>query len=103
MKKILHIVNKSPFTEDALQSCLNHFNDFATLLLIENGVYAMLEDSTFAKRFTFSDGERSVYVLWEDLVIRGLDKHSLISNFQIVDYLGFVQLVANHSVVQSWF
>ena len=38
---MLHIVNKSPLEKNALDSCLTHAQAGSTILLIEDGVYAV--------------------------------------------------------------
>ena len=38
---MLHIVNKSPFERNALDSCLRFGRDGSAVLLIEDGVYAV--------------------------------------------------------------
>ena len=40
MSKMLHLVNKSPFDRNALDSCLRLANPGSSVLLIEDGVYA---------------------------------------------------------------
>ena len=43
-----------------------------------------------------------MYVLGPDLKARGLDKNSLITNIEIIDYKGFVKLVAENEQIQNW-
>ena len=42
------------------------------------------------------------YVLGPDLKARGLDKSSLISNIEIIDYKGFVNLTIENEKIQNW-
>jgi sulfur relay protein TusB/DsrH len=41
-------------------------------------------------------------VLGPDLKARGLDKSSLISNIEIIDYKEFVKLTVENDKVQNW-
>ncbi len=43
---ILHTVNKSPFERNALESCLMHLADNASVLLIEDGVVGAMQGTT---------------------------------------------------------
>ncbi|MBF0334232.1 MAG: sulfurtransferase complex subunit TusB, partial [Alphaproteobacteria bacterium] len=45
---MLHTVNKSPFEKNALESCLSHAVEGASILLIEDGVYAALGGTSTA-------------------------------------------------------
>ena len=40
---MLHIVNKSPFERNSLESCLKHAVKGSAILLIEDGIYAALK------------------------------------------------------------
>jgi tRNA 2-thiouridine synthesizing protein B len=44
----------------------------------------------------------SFYVLGPDVAARGLGDTPLIEGLAVVDYEGFVDLVAEHDVTQSW-
>jgi tRNA 2-thiouridine synthesizing protein B len=44
----------------------------------------------------------SFYVLGPDVAARGLSDTPLIEGIAVVDYEGFVDLVAEHEVTQSW-
>jgi tRNA 2-thiouridine synthesizing protein B len=98
----LHTVNKSPFADNALESCLAHLTEGAALLLMEDGVYAALATGTFAARLAPVAAKCAVYALGPDLAARGLADRPLIDGLRIVDYEGFVDLAARHSVVQAW-
>ena len=78
MSKMLHLINKSPFDRNALDSCLRLAQAGGSVLLIE------------------------FYVLGPDVSARGLDDTPLIDGIDVVDYGGFVDLVVEHDVAQSW-
>ena len=94
---ILHTVNKSPHRSTLLQDCLSVCKTPASVLLIEDGVYgaAVATEGIAKQGITF-------YALEADILARGLlDK--IHQNVSIVDDAGFVELVTQHSAVQSWY
>jgi tRNA 2-thiouridine synthesizing protein B len=98
---MLHIVNKSPLTNVALESCLRVAQAGGDILLIEDAVYAAAAGNAFEGKITEAIGKFKVYVLMPDLEARGLaDK--LIAGVSPVDYGGFVDLTTNNNNCQSW-
>lgn len=98
---MLHIVNKSPNERNAFHSCLRFAKAGTPVLLIEDGVYAAVRGSTAADRLQSASGNHTFYVLKEDVAARGLAEH-LVTEVEIVDYGGFVDLVAENDTNQSW-
>ncbi len=96
---MLHIINKSPFTNAAFDSCLRVAQG-GDILLIEDGVYAATAGAAEAqvrealKRF-------KIHVLQPDLEARGVADR-VIDGVAKVDYSGFVDLVAQNKNCQSW-
>lgn len=99
---MLHTVNKSPFEKNALESCLSHAAGGSAILLLEDGVYAALAGTSTAARMAEAAKLFKVFVLGPDLAARGMDAGRLIEGIGIVDYEGFVDLVAEHSTSQAW-
>ncbi len=99
-KRMLHVVNKSPFERDALASALRMAQPGSGLLLIEDGVYAVVKGTKAADQLKAANG-LTVYALWPDVEARGMQDRVL-EGIKMVDYGGFVDLVAEHATVQSW-
>jgi tRNA 2-thiouridine synthesizing protein B len=99
---ILHTVNKSPFERSSLESCLRFASKGASLLLIEDGVYAALKGTGAEAQLKAALDNLSVYVLGPDLKARGFGEDRLIDNVKVVDYAGFVDLAAENDKVQAW-
>jgi len=97
---ILHTVNKSPFESNTFDTCLGLAKDGSTVLLIEDGVYAATTGNSAADKISNASGI-SFAVLGPDLQARGLEG-KLADGIKVVDYEGFVNLVAEHDSVQSW-
>ena len=98
----LHTVNKSPFERNSLDSCLSKSKDGSTILLIEDAVVGALKGTAVADKLTAAMVNKSICVLGSDLNTRGFTEAEIVDGIKIVDYAGFVDLVAEHSNVQSW-
>ena len=98
---MLHIVNKSPFEKTTLASCLAHAGQGAAVLLIEDGVYGATKGNAAESAVRGAIGRAAVYALAPDLEARGM-KDRVIEGVKLVDYAGFVDLVAEHKTSQSW-
>ncbi len=98
----LHTVNKSPFERNALNSCLRLAKKGSAVLLIEDGVYAAVAGTAVSEQVSGRVAELSIYVLGPDAAARGLSGTALIEGVQVVDYEGFVDLVAEHDASQAW-
>jgi len=79
----------------ALDRCLGRATANATLLLLEDGVYAALSPREVPTQ--------ALYVLAEDLSARGLSPADLPDGVTSVDMKGFVALTVAHSPVIAWF
>jgi len=99
---MLHTVNKSPFERNSLNSCLSKSKEGSTILLIEDAVVGSLKGSKVADQITAAVANKNVCVLGSDLNTRGFSEADIVDGIKIVDYAGFVDLVAEHSNVQSW-
>ena len=98
---MLHIVNKSPFEKNALESCLRFGRDGSAVLLIEDGVYAVTRGNIAEPKIKAALGQMKIYALRPDLEARGMQE-AVMEGVQLVDYGGFVDLVTGHTTVQSW-
>ena len=98
---MLHTVNKSPFEHKALESCLKFARQGSAVLLIEDGIYAAARDTAVSQQMQEALKSVSLYALKPDVEARGM-QHRVMDGIRLVDYEGFVDLVAEHSAVQSW-
>ena len=101
MRKLLHTVNKSPFEHRGLESCLKFARQGSAVLLIEDGVYAAARDTAVSQQVQEALKSVSIYALRPDIEARGM-QNRVMDGIRLVDYEGFVDLVAEHSAVQSW-
>ena len=98
---MLHIVNKSPFEKTTLDSCLRIASPGSALLLIEDAVYAAGKGNRLEATMRQAAQTLEVYALAPDLAARGMGD-TAIDGIRLIDYGGFVDLVAAHKTVQSW-
>jgi tRNA 2-thiouridine synthesizing protein B len=99
---LLHTINKSPFDKNSLSDCLRRVRTGSSVLLIEDGVYGALRNTSVSEQITDRNSEIKFYALAPDLAARGLSEKPLIDGMTLVDYDGFVDLVEECSSVQSW-
>lgn len=97
---MLHIINKSPLTNGALDSCLRVAQS-GDILLIEDAVYAATSGNAFEAKIREAMGRLKIYVLKPDLEARGLADR-IIAGVSPVDYGGFVELTTTNKNCQSW-
>jgi tRNA 2-thiouridine synthesizing protein B len=98
---MLHIVNKSPTERNSLDSCLRLASKGSAVLLIEDAVYAATKGNAAAAKLQAAMADLKVYALAPDLNARGMAGRVL-EGVNLVDYGGFVDLVAEHRNCQSW-
>ena len=98
---MLHTVNKSPFDNSTLLTCLRHARQGSAVLLIEDGVYAAARDTAVSKQVQEALTSVSIYALKPDVEARGM-QNRVMDGVRLVDYGGFVDLVVEHNAVQSW-
>ncbi len=97
---MLHIINKSPLSNNALDSCLRVAQS-GEVLLIEDAVYAATTGNAFEGKIREAMGRFKIYVLKPDLDARGLADR-IIEGVSPVDYGGFVDLTTTNKTCQSW-
>lgn len=98
---MLHIVNKSPTERNALDSCLATAQAGGAVLLIEDGVYGATRGSAAEPKLRAAMANIEIYALGADLEARGM-ANAVTEGVKLVDYAGFVDLVAKYKTCQSW-
>ena len=96
---MLHIVNKSPYSDIALESCLRTVQKGDSILLIEDAVLAVMAGGKAASTIEQAQKDTPVYALEPDLKARGVDRR--LDGVKLVDYAGFVELVEKDKPM-SW-
>ena len=99
---VLHIVNKSPYDRNSLDTCLRLARPESAILLIEDGVYAVQKNAAASEQVQQALDQHQVYALQPDIQARGLNPDNMIDGISLVDYDGFVKLTTEHDKLQSW-
>tara|TARA_R110002096_G_scaffold269199_1_gene463013 strand:+ start:67 stop:375 length:309 start_codon:yes stop_codon:yes gene_type:complete len=99
---VLHVVNKSPYDRNSLESCLRLAKKDSAILLIEDAVYAVLKNAAASDKVSQATSRHAIYALQPDLEARGLKTDNMIDGISLVDYDGFVKLSTEYSKLQSW-
>ena len=98
---MLHIVNKSPLERNAVDSCLRLATKGSAVLLIEDAVYAATKGNAASAKVQAAMANLKIYALAPDMEARGVAGR-VMEGVNLVDYSGFVDLVAEHKNCQSW-
>lgn len=97
----LHTVNASPFQYSVLDSCLRVASVGDSILLLEDGVYALVGTHPYKQQLQhIIDTGLRVYALLPHLQERHVNAPDTI---EVVDYDGFVALSTQHQRIQSWY
>ncbi len=97
---LLHLVSASPHRSSALANCLRRALPGASLLLIQDGVYAAVAASPEVADILAA--ELRCHALGDDARARGVED-KLDSRVELVDYRRFVELSVDCHAVQSWY
>ena len=95
---MLHIVNQSPLTSPALADCLHVVQPGDALLLIEDAVFAVLDETH--QQLVNLLPEVKVMLLSNDVLARGLKKK--ITTLPTINYVQFVELTEQYYPSLSW-
>ena len=74
----------------------------ASILLLEDGVYAAMRQSSMAQELSAALQRVVLYALEPDLMARGISPERRLPGIATVDYSGFVELAVSHEQVIAW-
>lgn len=97
---MLHIINKSPLINNALEACLGVATE-GDILLIEDAIYAATAGNAYEEKIREALGRFKVYALLPDIEARGVADR-VMEGVSTVGYDGFVDLVTANRNCQSW-
>ncbi|MFT5117080.1 MAG: tRNA 2-thiouridine synthesizing protein B [Kiritimatiellia bacterium] len=100
LHRVLHSVNKSPFSSTLLKQCLDRLSESDGLILLEDGVYGALLTHPHAQQL---QSLNACYAIKRDLVARGLESEALLANITLIDYEEFVALCVDYELTHSWY
>jgi tRNA 2-thiouridine synthesizing protein B len=97
---MLHTVNKSPFQNGTLESCLRFVQPGDPILLLEDGVVAAVKGTAKSQLVQQAMAKNPVYVINADLKARGVADR-VMEGVNVVGYDVFVDLVEQHTT-HAW-
>lgn len=99
----LHTINKSPYSNNSLSSCMKICSASDAILLLEDGVFGALKSAPEAESLQqlILFGTK-IFAIDVDVKARGLTG-KLIGAIELIDYNSFVQLSIEHRCIQSWY
>ena len=95
---MLHIISNTPIAS----AILERTSTGDSIILIENAVIEAVLTAAEDQVWKTVLQSQKVFVLADDLAVRGLATDRIVSGIEMVDYQGFVQLTCDNEVVYSW-
>jgi len=99
---MLHILRHAPQATSRFASSLRVMGPRQGLLLIEDGVYALLPRTTSLSALQLLPSSVRLYAIESDIVARGLAMDDIPQRVSLIDYATFVQLCTQYEKVLSW-
>ena len=96
---MLHLVFQSPI-EIAILERIDSGDD---VVFLENAVLRILKNGLLRDTLTQLLTVSRLYVLSDDIEVRGIMSDELIEDIEVIDYAGLVALTVKNPVIQSWF
>jgi tRNA 2-thiouridine synthesizing protein B len=99
---MLHVLRHAPQDSSRFASSLRVMGPKQGLLLIEDGIYALLPRTTALSALQLLPASVRLYALESDVVARGMAMDDIPKRVSLIDYPTFVQLCTQYSKVLSW-
>ena len=97
---ILHLLQQHP-KDGNLTACLHRCGSSDAIVLLEDAVYALIDDTENERRWSLILGNMPIYALKPHLQARGLQRLQL-RNHTIIDMAELVNLTATYNSSISW-
>jgi len=96
---MLHLVFQSPI-EIAILERIDSGDD---VVFLENSVLRILQKGYLSGSLTQLLKQSRLYVLANDIEIRGIAANELVNGIEVIDYPELVSLTVKNPLIQSWF
>jgi len=96
---LLHIVNKSPYSKNSLESCIRTAQKGDPIILIEDAVIGINAGGKAVDAIKAAMADHEIYAMSADIKARGIDK--VMDGIKVTDYAGMVELVEQHKTM-TW-
>ena len=95
---MLHLMYQSPLDIATLQRISNK----DSVLFLENSLFQLLKKGASKKLLTKNLSSQSLFVLKDEIQLRGIMEHELIDTIHVINYEAFVNLTLENSLIQTW-
>jgi tRNA 2-thiouridine synthesizing protein B len=95
---VLHLIFQSPI-EIAILERIDSGDD---VVFLENSVLRILQNGLLRDTLTQLLTRSRLYVLSDDIVVRGIATEELVEGIEAIDYAWLVALTVKNPVIQSW-
>ncbi len=95
---MLHLIFQSPIKKETLA----RIDDGDAVVFLQDAVLTILAQNAAAGLLMEKLSAKRLYVLSDDLEVRGLEQDRLISAIEVIDTAGLVELTVANEVIQSW-
>ena len=95
---MLHLIFQSPIDNAVLERMAS--GDVAVFL--DSAVLGVLQHDKMAQTLANKLTSNRLYVLSEDMAVRGILESELVAGLQPIDYSGLVKLSVENPLIQSW-
>jgi sulfur relay protein TusB/DsrH len=96
---MLHLVFQSPI-DIAILERIDSGDD---VVFLENAVLRTLHKGSLSHTLTQLLKQNRLYVLVDDIEVRGIVADELVNGIEVIDYSELVRLTVKNPVIQSWF
>lgn len=96
---MLHLI----FQASANAALLDRIATGDVAVFLESGVFSVLKRGNSADLIENKLTTNSIYVLSEDMVIRGIQESQLVNGMKIIDYYALVNLTIKIPLNASWY
>jgi tRNA 2-thiouridine synthesizing protein B len=95
---MLHLIFQSPLETAVLE----RIDSGDELVFLGNAALCTLKNSSISKTLTEKLSSNRLFVLSDDIVVRGIVPDELVKGVEVIDYIGLVALTINSPIIQSW-
>ena len=95
---MLHLIYQSPLEVATLQ----RISTDDSVLFLENSLFQLLKKSYSERLLQENLTSQALFVLEDEIQLRGIQKNELIPLIQVISYDGFVRLTLENSLIQTW-
>jgi sulfur relay protein TusB/DsrH len=95
---MLHLILQSPI-EAAI---LERIDTGDSVVFLENAVLRILQNGNLGETLAGLLTRNHLYVLSDELTVRGIRADELVTGIEVIDYAGLVELTVRHPLIQTW-